>query len=75
MYIEHRQYTFYPGKQPQWLDAFGNYGFPASTRTLGAPSLGTFTAGVSVGASGAGVDGALESGDTATAFFLARAAF
>ena len=46
MYIEHRQYTFHPGKQPQWIDAFGNYGFPASTRTLGAPSLGTFTAEV-----------------------------
>ncbi|MBR0678925.1 NIPSNAP family protein [Roseomonas eburnea] len=46
MYIEHRQYTFHPGKQPQWLDAFANHGFPSSVRTLGAPSLGTFTAEV-----------------------------
>jgi len=43
MYIEHRQYTFHPGKQPQWVEAFGSHGFPSSVRTLGAPSLGTFT--------------------------------
>jgi|LNFM01.2.fsa_nt_gb hypothetical protein len=43
MYIEHRQYTFHPGKQPTWIEAFGSHGFPASVRNLGAPSLGTFT--------------------------------
>ena len=43
MYIEHRQYTFHPGKQPTWVDAFGSHGFPSSVRTLGAPSMGTFT--------------------------------
>ncbi len=46
MYIEHRQYTFHPGKQPVWLDAFEKSGFPSSQRTLGAPSLGTFVADV-----------------------------
>jgi len=46
MYIEHRQYTFHPGKLPVWMEAYRELGGPASARTMGAPSLGFFTAEV-----------------------------
>ena len=46
MYIEHRQYTFHPGKLPVWMEAYRELGGPASASTMGAPSLGFFTAEV-----------------------------
>jgi hypothetical protein len=35
MYIEHRQYTFHPGKQPLWVGAFDKFGFPSSPAHAG----------------------------------------